>query len=276
MKTIVRRLTFLACLWAGMFDINASADSVLYATDASSQQLFTLSTATASRTLVGDFGVSGFMADLTYDGHTDTLFGTTTQTDTLYSINRATGVASSIGPLGISLMHSIAFDNVNGILFGVSVFNSALYRISTSTGQAVMVGPTGISPGSPNTIYGLAFNPADNFLYGCRSGPSDQGGLFRINTTTGQATFLFSSTIFSDLAFHPETGVLYGVDNGLGLRPGALFTIDLANGTTSRIGSTDLGNGLGLEFVPVPEPSALSLLVVGVCMIRLARVKSQQ
>ena len=45
--------------WSG------SPEPRLYATDASTQQLFILSTADGSASVVGEFGVPGYMADLT-------------------------------------------------------------------------------------------------------------------------------------------------------------------------------------------------------------------
>ena len=42
------------------------------------------------------------MADLAYDAVGDVLYGTTTGTDNLYTINRTTGAAALIGPLGQS------------------------------------------------------------------------------------------------------------------------------------------------------------------------------
>ena len=148
-------------------------------------------------------------------------------------------------------MHGLAFDNISGVLYGVSDTDSGLYRISTTTGEARhgFIGTFFPNPG--DTINGLAFNPADNLLYGSINGPSRVGGLVRIDTSTGHGTFWSSTQPLADIAFNPQTGVLYGVDNGGGRDPDALYTIDLATGQTSLLGLTGLHNNLGLEFVPV-------------------------
>jgi hypothetical protein len=119
--------------------ISASAAPLLYATDTTTQQLFVLSTTNGSASLVGDFGVPRYMADLAYDPIGDILYGTTTLTDCHYVITRTTGAATLIGSLGISLMHSLA--------------------ISVVTGQSTLIGNIGVIPGpSPyDTISGLAY-----------------------------------------------------------------------------------------------------------------------
>jgi len=233
----------------------ASANPLLYATDAGRQELFTLSITNGSGSLIGRFGVAGYMADLTYDSQNDILYGTTTLTDNLYTINRVTGAANLVGPLGVPLMHGLAYDNIHGVLYGTTSTNSALYRISTTTGHATWVGNIGnFYPDPRNGISGLTFNPADNALYGCISGPSYLGGLVRIDTSTGQGTFLYSTQPLTDLDFDPQTGTLYGIDNGLGVHPNSLYTIDLATGTASLVGLTGLTNNLGLAFAPAPRP----------------------
>jgi hypothetical protein len=287
---MTRSFFLTACLWLATFaGIDASAASLLYATDAEARELFVLSPTDGSGSLVGSFGISGVMADLAYDAVGDVLYGTTTDTDNLYTINRTTGAAMLIGPLGQSFMHSVAYDDVNRILYGVSfavsgtsATESSLYRISTSTGQATLIGSVGISPGTDDeVIAGLAFNPADRFLYGSSVfgeagvfGEADEGGIYRIDPNTGHGTFLFSSLQLMDLAFHPETGVLYGIDNGLGFRPDSLHTVDLATGTTTQIGLTGLGNNLGLEFAPViPEPGSLALLITSGSWLLFVRLR---
>lgn len=248
----------------------AAAPQQLYATDTETQQLFILSTTNGERSLVGSFGVSGYMGGLTYDARDDILYGTTTSTDCLYSINRVTGAATLIGSLGVSLMHGIAFDNVNGVLYGTSTGNSCLYKISTATGNATLVGNIGNFDAE---ISGLAFNPADNALYGCMSGPKYQGGLIRIDPTTGQGTFLFSTQPLVGLAFDPATGVLYGADNGIGVFSDGLYRINMDNGSASRVGLTGMGNNLDIAFAPVPEPSSLIAILCGTGALLISRRK---
>jgi hypothetical protein len=274
-----------ACLWCATFaGIDASAASLLYATDTDTQELFVVSPTNGTASLVGSFGVSGFMADLAYDAVGDVLYGTTTGTDNLYTINRTTGAATLIGPLGQSFMHSLAYDNVSRILYGISFsisddpISSTLYRISTTTGQATPIGNVGVASEAGNPIFGLAFNPADRFLYGSFTNPlvegDIEGGIYRIDPNTGNGTFLFSSLPLADLAFHPETGVLFGIDNGNGSVADSLHTVDLATGIATQVGLTGLGNNLGLEFVSViPEPGSLALLITSGSWLLFARLR---
>src|SRR5262245_14818972 len=105
MKHFVRGLLVFLSILASFGQKTVYADSILYATAAGAQQLYTLSRTDASATLIGSFGVPGFMAGLAYDAGHDILYGSTTSTNNLYSINRSTGSATLIGPLGVPLMH---------------------------------------------------------------------------------------------------------------------------------------------------------------------------
>ena len=104
--------------WTG-----AEAQNIVV-TDAQHNQLFTLSNADSSSSLVGSFGVIGAMAGLAYDREHDILYGSTLGTfgtlgrDNLYRIDRATGAATLIGALGDPWMHGLAY--VNGVLYGSS------------------------------------------------------------------------------------------------------------------------------------------------------------
>jgi len=253
-------------------DGSASPEVRLYTTDTDTQQLFVVSTTDASTTLVGDFGVTGLMADLAYDALDQILLGTTTGTNNLYSIDRTTGAATLIGPLGVNLMHGLAFDNLNRIVYGATSNNSALYQINLTSGKATLIGSIGnFFPDPRDGIAGLAFNPADNVLYGCIAGPSKLGGLVSIDTSTGVGTFLRSTTPLTDIAFHPESGALYGCYNGAGVTPDALYSIDFSTGNTSLIGQTGLGNSLGLEFAPLPEPSIMAQVIFILLSMMLTR-----
>ena len=80
MKNTVRGLLVFLSILASFGQTIACADSILYSTDAGTQQLYTLSRADAA-TLIGSFGVPGVMAGLAYDGGHDILYGSTTSTN---------------------------------------------------------------------------------------------------------------------------------------------------------------------------------------------------
>ena len=252
-----------ACLWFAHVGASiASPGMLLYAADAGTQQLFNLSTTDGSPSLVGAFGVPGDMAALTYDTRNDVLYGATTATDNLYTIDRVTGAANLIGALGVSLMHGLAYNNQNGVLYGATSTNSALFRISTTTGQATLVGYIGNFIGNSNGVSGIAFNPVDSALYGCIAGRSCLGGLVRIDTSTGQGTFLCSTKPLDDLAFDPQTGTLYGIYNGCSAgATNTLWTVSIASGAATLVGVTHLANNLGLAFAPPVLPRLGTILL---------------
>jgi hypothetical protein len=197
------------------------------------------------------------MAGLAYDAIGEVLYGSTTLSGLLHTIDARTGEATLIGPLGSSLIHGLAFDHVSRLLYGTyGDSGAALYRINPATGQATQVGPLGTFVG--RSILGLTFHPDTNVLYGSFSGPGPgNGGIVTINTSTGAATQVATlNTNIASLAFHPFTNVLYGVNN-----QGAdqLYTIDVNSETVTLAGPTGLENNLGIEFVGyrIPEPAGL-------------------
>lgn len=262
---------------------NATAQT-LYAVDAQAKQLLTLSTVDGTSSLVGSFDIPGGMAGLTYDGDQDILYGSsvgdfvTPGKENLYRIDRATGAATLIGPLGVSGMGSLTY--VNGVLYGASTGDgtpeSSLYRINTTTGAATLIGNIGVW-GFGGRVSGMAFNPYNNTLYGCLNffGP-DVGGIVSIDIVTGRGTLLFNTRPFQGLSFHPETGVLYGIHNGFGIQPDSLSTIDLNSQTMSLVGLTGLGSGLDLAFVPIPEPSTLAIISLAFALIAWKKARRWQ
>ena len=75
------------------------------------------------------------------------------------------------------------------------------------------------------------------------------------------------------LAFHPQTDVLYGIDNGIGVYPDGLYTVDITTGQSSLVGRPQLGNELGLAFVP--EPSTILLLLTGALGLLVYRIRKR-
>lgn len=245
--------------------IRSTAEPILYTTDAGNQSLYDLDYLNAQPSLVGPFNVPGAMAGLGYDPFTNTLYGTTTETDNLYAINRATGNATLIGSLGVSHMDALEFDASNRKLYGAvgSEAGDGLYEINTMTGQASLIGHIGyFHPDHANTVRGLAVHPVTNVLYGMVSGPAVRwSALIEIDKISGVGTLIGTNqSHISGIAFHPETGVLYGVDREYA----TLSRIDGLSGATSLVGPTYLDTPLGLAFTP--EPTTLCLLALGLVM----------
>ena len=250
------------CIVIGCMGTASSAfgSQWLYASDADTQTLHRIDPTNGHATQVGPFNVSGYMAGLAYDANHDVLYGTTTDTDNLFSISYTTGNATYIGSLGATLMHALAYDNVTDTLFGMFGFigGDGLYEIDVNTGQSTLIGHTGHFFDDPfDTVHGLAVHPHTGVLYGVVGGPSSLSGLVQIDKTTGAAVLLHQYDIanMSGLAFGSD-GTLYAMNNW----DASMYTINLHDGSTQFVGNTQLGNALGLCFVPEPASAVLVLL----------------
>jgi hypothetical protein len=268
MAGVRAKLLAYACVVSAALSSVGQAAPILYAADASTTNdykrnvLHTLDPTTGAATFVGPFNVDGLMASLAYDPTKDVLYGTTTASNNLYSINRSTGAATLIGSLGAELMHGLAFDPSTQTLYGTYGVSGGdgLYSIDTATGAAALVGHVGFFRADHlDRVVGLAVSPQTGDLYGSLGGSAGTGGLVRIDKVTGQGQLIgFFTPHIEGLAFEPATGMLYGVDNS---NTRSLYTIDVTTAAARYVGSTGLANPLGLEFVP--EPATLSLLVLG-------------
>lgn len=59
-----------------------------------------------------------------------------------YKVNKVTGLATRVGPLGVNGMNALVFDGA-GNAFGHSFTSATLYRIDRGTGRATAIGRTG-------------------------------------------------------------------------------------------------------------------------------------
>ena len=101
----------------------------------------------------------------------------------LYSVNKATGTATSIGPTGIYNNMDLAF-NPAGILY--ATVSNNLWTINTATGAATSLGTiTGVCP--YGTIMGIMFD-ANGVLYATNYAGSSNSCLMTIDLGTLAAT----------------------------------------------------------------------------------------
>lgn len=101
-------------------------------------------------------------------------------------------------------------------------------------------------------------------LIACLAGSDpDAGGLYSVDTVTGAASLITATRRLSSIAFHPETGELFGVENGVRFGdPSRLYKINPTTGDSTLIGiMPGINNALGMEFI-VPAPGTMSLGVV--------------
>jgi hypothetical protein len=272
---------------------SASADSLVYVVTAS-QQFGTVDLANGAFTAIGSglpegsaglvLGPGGLLLTLTFSGNLD-------------AINPATGVASVVGSTGLG-GNGDTIGEVGGTVYATD-FNNNVYKVNTSTGVATQISPatgSGI-PADPTcgsstlcdeTLIGIggklyatwdSFTPNFTPTYSetIDSGPE----LYQIDPTTGVATPL-SPTQLHIIAATDVGGTIYGFQgfpsaaNPLPDPPIELVTLDLSNGTTSKV--SDLPSSVGAIYAvapDVPEPASLALVGTGLAALA-ARLRKRK
>ncbi len=263
-RSTILKISLIAFLICG-----CSASAVLYASDSSSQKLFLVDQDDASVTEVGSFGVGGNMAGLAYDANHGIMYGVTTASDELYTINLSTGAAALVGGLNATLMHGLAYDNSTDTLLGTygSSSGDGLYQINVNTGNSTLIGHIGhFFSGQTDVTSGLAIHPVSGDLYGVLGGRTFASALIKIDKTTGAGTLVHNYAIpnLTGLAFDPG-GILYALDNWAD----DLYTLDISSGATTLVGNTGLGNALGLAAIP--EPASIVFFVSASVLVGFIR-----
>ncbi len=141
----------------------AVADDVVYATSLDfaghRSQLLTIDPVTGVGSLVGTTGTDIMLVGLAFDPFQQILYGAgipfaTVSEANLYSVNRFTGAATVIGPLGVEIQ-SLSWDVTLGLIGSFA----KLYQIDSQTGLATQIGTNDFTAGMPatyNGIYALA------------------------------------------------------------------------------------------------------------------------
>lgn len=185
MRRCLRQLS-AACLLSTA--LAAHADPQGYASGFDT--LYRIDLANAHATKVGAFGSIGAQPILNVDGLAfapdGALFGVSDNLKQLIRIDTATGAATAVGPLDVSVSGSGQFNNLDfglaftcdGRLWLSSDVRSVLWEVNPRTGATRLVGSTGAQ------VSGLAGKGRD--LYGV--GVSGDEALYRIDTQTGHAT----------------------------------------------------------------------------------------
>ena len=105
--------------------------------------------------------------------------------------------------------------------------SGVLYTIDTETGALTQIGPVGYS-----SVQGIS--GANGFFYGSTSNCSSSTTIFKM-TPDAEVEVVANTSIACgiDLAYVPETGLIYIVD----LISDSLYSVDPTNGTTSVVGA---------------------------------------
>jgi hypothetical protein len=279
-------LRFLFCALAALtFTVHAHAATLFGATAAGGPgELYILNPTTGAvvqdvgplNDLLGaNYGVTG----LAFNPVTGLLYGSTANSDVntaakLISINPATALVTVIGDFNAgnagkpATMADIAFNPNTGGLFGVgSVGGPQLYSISLATGQATLIGGTGLTSTSGG---GLAIS-AGGIYYGAPT-PSRFGTYDPVLGTYSNISNPVKPVggAYGALSFD-ENGVLFGLNVGAGGPPPThIVTFDLTTGVITDIGASVTSLD-AIAFAPVPEPSTIAILGIGVAALVVRR-----
>lgn len=182
------------------------ASGQVWGVSIASNQLVSFNTSTGVGTALTTITGARGITSLAYNPVSGRLYGnesisfSSVNTDILYEINPATGVATLVGPIGFGNVFALAFAN-NGTLFGVSDNSDELISISTVSGAGSLIGATGLF-----SIFDIAARPEDGVVFAADSGTSS---LYTINLGTGATTLVGaygSTTNIAGLAFVPAPG----------------------------------------------------------------------
>lgn len=110
---------------------------ILYGTDY--VNLYTIDTGTGMETLIGGLGGPDAVWAMDYDASIDQIIGVNQSDNTLYHINRNTGMASPIGPTGVSRVSDVWYDAGSQKVFAVTDGESDLYEMNSSTGEMTYI-----------------------------------------------------------------------------------------------------------------------------------------
>ena len=187
--------------------------------------------------------------DIAYCPTNGTLYGISNSTD-LVTFNKTNGAITKVATLSVSGIESLAFRPSDGALFGAT--QSKLYTLNPATGTATLVGnygsPTNLGTAGQNIRFAQ-----DGNLY--VSNTSTNTDIYRINTSTGAATWMGEAVGYPYLMLQNGSQYMYGVFVNLGTGTNtypelASFNLNSfvaggtnANGSTHQISITLVGAG---------------------------------
>jgi PEP-CTERM motif len=239
----------------------AKADPMAYmGTDTG--EFGTIDLTTGVFSLLGNSGQT--LAGMAVDG--GKLFASAyhTASGTLFNINPANGMLTTVGSSGVDIDD---FGSTTSGLFGVGV-NGNLYSFNASNGAATLIGPTGIGFGSWR---GLSTNSSNLYF-------ADGIALYTLNTSTGAATLIGDMGGGVEIgALLEEGGVLYGGEEEPSLQIDTLDPVTgLATSGPPLTGATGHFYALAPSPIPtppppVPEPATFGLLGVGIGGLAILR-----
>jgi DNA-binding beta-propeller fold protein YncE len=162
------------------------ATGTIYLTSTSTDSLYTLDLVTGNATLVGFYGDSTVvMHGLEWDSSSNKLWAASGGGGNFnfYDVNPTTGLATVVGPLGLTSFTNLVHDSLNNVLYATNSGTDSFYSIDRSTGTPTLIGPLNGST-NPN---GLAYD-WDNDRIFLVDNTTDT--LYTINRATGAVTVI--------------------------------------------------------------------------------------
>ena len=214
--------------------------------------------------------MSGGFANLTYGPTTGLLYASvTTGTGTLHTVNTGTGNATLVGYMGYDVWAMSM--GPSSQIFAYNWASDTLNWVNPATAASTLIAATPTYASRPPEYGSYAF--IGSTLY--TSANYGSGSIFgTVNTTDGTITTLASDAIYQSLKLAYDGTTLYGVNLT------NIFTINPATGAlSSPVTITGAnwftGDIYGASYVPVPEPSTLSMVAVFACGAALAKWRNR-
>lgn len=255
--TQARLLAIFALLAGGIVPVAAFAGNAhAYAYESVTNGDFgVIDLTTGVFTLRGNAGV-GQLAGLG-EGLDGTVYAVATHGHQLYSINPATGAATTVG--AAVAVDYLGFGSTSTGLYGYG-FDRILYSIAASTGAATALGATNV----PIDGY-FGFSTGSDTLYEVHN-----GDLYSLDVSSGAASLIGHSSTGLFGAAVTVNGILYaGSENPL-----AVYTLDGGTGAGTRgadVGGTgQIFYGLAPVSGAVPEAAIWGLMLVGFAAVGAA------
>jgi hypothetical protein len=165
-----------------------------------------------------------------------------------YSVNPADASTTLLGTSTLLSSTGLAWDSSTGTLFGMDYDNSpaSLYVLDPDNGAATIVGSMGLDEPT-----GLDVQPGTGSLFITYDDPEGGGSILATVSKSTAAVTDIAPTLDAQaavrigaLAFHPTTGVLYGMGYD-----DSFYLVDPATGALTLIDSDlGLGGAVGLTF----------------------------
>lgn len=222
--------------------------------------LYRINLANGAGTYVADMNPEHYsIKDMSIQPGADILFGA--YQTSLHTIDKITATNTIIGHHHTLPSHpgGLAFA-ADGTLYYISEGN--LYTLDPTNGNVLTTVP--VSNGLDYN--GLGLQPGTGVLYASAHGGTNFGTIYTIDPVTGDATFIedldnigcAGNCYLHDIAFHPLTGVMYGVMGGAGESENP----DDLPGALVRFGDLPTAPAPDATATPVPTTSAIGLGVM--------------